>query len=216
MDTLSAIVRFFQDGGWIMYPIVFVLAVGVSIAVERWIYLTRTSATNQRLWNSIVPLLKAGNLPQVAAVTRDSKTAIGTILSYGLDRVRSARRREDIEQAMEESLMEIVPRLERRTHYLATFANIATLLGLLGTVMGLIEAFTAVAAANPTEKASMLSSSISVAMNATAFGLVVAIPLLLIHSVLTSKTTRIVDSLEMAAVKFLNSLSERAPGAAAQ
>jgi len=151
----------------------------------------------------------------VAAITRESGTAIGTILTYGLDRVRSARRREDIEQAMEESLMEVVPRLERRTHYLATFANIATLMGLLGTVMGLIEAFTAVANVNPSEKASMLSSSISVAMNATAFGLVVAIPLLLIHSVLTSKTTRIVDSLEMAAVKFLNSLSDRAPAPSA-
>ena len=219
METYSAIVRFFQDGGWIMYPIVLVLAIGVSIAVERWIFLTRTSASNQRVWNSIVPLLKAGNFPQVAAITRESGTAIGTILTYGLDRVRSARRREDIEQAMEESLMEVVPRLERRTHYLATFANIATLMGLLGTVMGLIEAFTAVASVNPSEKASMLSSSISVAMNATAFGLVVAIPLLLVHSVLTSKTTRIVDSLEMAAVKFLNSLTERTPvtpGASAQ
>jgi len=216
METYSAIVRFFQDGGWIMYPIVLVLAIGISIAVERWIYLTRTSASNQRVWNSIVPMLKAGNFTQVAAITRESGTAIGTILTYGLDRVRSARRREDIEQAMEESLMEVVPRLERRTHYLATFANIATLMGLLGTVMGLIEAFTAVANANPSEKASMLSSSISVAMNATAFGLVVAIPLLLVHSVLTSKTTRIVDSLEMAAVKFLNSLTERAPGTPAQ
>ena len=198
-----------------MYPIVLVLAIGISIAVERWIYLTRTSASNQRVWNSIVPLLKSGNFAQVAAITRESGTAIGTILTYGLDRVRSARRREDIEQAMEESLMEVVPRLERRTHYLATFANIATLMGLLGTVMGLIEAFTAVANVNPSEKASMLSSSISVAMNATAFGLVVAIPLLLIHSVLTSKTTRIVDSLEMAAVKFLNSLSDRAPAPSA-
>jgi biopolymer transport protein ExbB len=216
METYSAIVRFFQDGGWIMYPIVLVLAIGISIAVERWIYLTRTSASNQRVWNSIVPLLKSGNFAQVAAITRESGTAIGTILTYGLDRVRSARRREDIEQAMEESLMEVVPRLERRTHYLATFANIATLMGLLGTVMGLIEAFTAVANVNPSEKASMLSSSISVAMNATAFGLVVAIPLLLIHSVLTSKTTRIVDSLEMAAVKFLNSLTERTPGTSAQ
>ena len=215
METYSAIVRFFQDGGWIMYPIVLVLAIGISIAVERWIYLTRTSASNQRVWNSIVPMLKAGNFAQVAAITRESGTAIGTILTYGLDRVRSARRREDIEQAMEESLMEVVPRLERRTHYLATFANIATLMGLLGTVMGLIEAFTAVANVNPSEKASMLSSSISVAMNATAFGLVVAIPLLLIHSVLTSKTTRIVDSLEMAAVKFLNSLSDRAPAPSA-
>src|ERR1044072_3409297 len=94
METYSAIVRFFQDGGGICYPIVLVLAIGVSIAVERWIFLTRTSASNQRVWNSIVPLLKAGNFPQVAAITRESGTAIGTILTYGLDRVRSARRRE--------------------------------------------------------------------------------------------------------------------------
>jgi len=210
METYSAIVRFFQDGGWIMYPIVLVLAIGVSIAVERWIYLTRTSASNQRVWNSIVPLLKAGNFPQVAAITRESGTAIGTILTYGLDRVRSARRREDIEQAMEESLMEVLPRLEKRTHYLATFANMATLMGLLGTIIGLIDAFTAVSNANPAEKAELLSRSISIGMNCTAFGLMVAIPLVLIHSMLQTKTTAIIDSLEMASVKFLNAISERA------
>ena len=105
--------------------------------------------------------------------------------------------------------METVPRLEKRTHYLATFANIATLLGLLGTIMGLIQAFTAVANANPAEKADMLSASISVAMNTTAFGLMAAIPLLLIYTVLQTKTTELVDSLEMASVKFLNILTER-------
>jgi biopolymer transport protein ExbB/TolQ len=124
--------------------------------------------------------------------------------------VRSARRREDVEQAMEESLMEVMPRLEKRTHYLATFANIATLLGLLGTIVGLISAFTAVSTANPAEKADLLSASISVAMNTTAFGLVVAIPLLLVHTWLQTKTTEIVDSLEMASVKFLNAITERA------
>ena len=102
-----------------------------------------------------------------------------------------------------------MPRLEKRTHYLATFANLATLLGLLGTIIGLISASTAVAAANPAEKADMLSTSISVAMNTTALGLMVAIPLLLVHAVLQTKTTELVDSLEMATVKFLNTVSER-------
>jgi biopolymer transport protein ExbB/TolQ len=215
MQFYTTTVRFFQEGGLFMYPIAVVLGIGLAVALERWIYLTRTSAGNQLVWGRIVPMLKSGNFQQAAAFTRESRTAMGSVLSYGFDRIRSARRREDIEQAMEESLMEVMPQLERRTHYLATFANIATLLGLLGTIIGLIQAFTAVSAANPAEKANLLSSSISVAMNTTAFGLIVAIPLLLVHSVLASKTTRIVDSLEMAAVKFLNSLSERAPAQAA-
>ena len=110
---------------------------------------------------------------------------------------------------MEESMMEVLPRLEKRTHYLATLANIATLLGLLGTIIGLIRAFTAVSNANPADKADLLSASISVAMNTTAFGLMVAIPLLLVHALLQTKTNQLVDSLEMATVKFLNAVTER-------
>ena len=106
--------------------------------------------------------------------------------------------------AMEEGLMEAIPGLERRTHYIATFANIATLLGLLGTIMGLINAFTAVASADPAQKADLLSASISVAMNTTAFGLMAAIPLLLCFTYLQSKTNQLIDSMEMASVKFLN------------
>jgi biopolymer transport protein ExbB len=109
---------------------------------------------------------------------------------------------------MEESMMEIIPQLEKRTPYVALFSNIATLLGLLGTIMGLIEAFTAVANADPAEKADLLSASISVAMNTTAFGLMVAIPLLIVHANLTSRTTEIVDSLEMASVKTLNLIAD--------
>ncbi len=102
-----------------------------------------------------------------------------------------------------------MPRLEKRTHYLATLANNATLLGLLGTIIGLIRAFTAVSNANPADKADLLSASISVAMNTTAFGLMVAIPLLLVHTLLQTKTNQLVDSLEMASVKFLNAVTER-------
>ncbi|MFQ6021223.1 MAG: MotA/TolQ/ExbB proton channel family protein [Acidiferrobacterales bacterium] len=209
METYSTIIRFFQDGGIFMYPIVIVLALGLSIALERYFYLSRSTLVNRKLWNELMPLIKVGNYKQALAVTGKSRAAIGKILNYGLSRTRTARRRDDIETAMEEGLMEIVPRLEKRTHYLATFANIATLLGLLGTIIGLIKAFTAVSHADPAEKADLLSASISVAMNTTAFGLMVAIPLLLIYTVLQSKTTTLVDSLEMASVKFLNMLTEQ-------
>jgi biopolymer transport protein ExbB len=214
MEAYSTIVSFFQEGGVFMYPIVLVLALGLAIAIERWVFLTMTTTSNKMLWNKVTPYLKAGNFAGAMQVTSKSKAAIGQIMTYGLNRVRSARRREDIEQAMEESLMEVMPRLEKRTHYLATFANMATLLGLLGTIIGLINAFTAVSNANPAEKADLLSASISVAMNTTAFGLIVAIPLLLVHTLLQTKTTEIVDSLEMASVKFLNSITERGSEAA--
>jgi biopolymer transport protein ExbB len=209
MDVYAAIVRFFQGGGEFMFPIALVAALGLAIAIERYIYLSIVSLRNRSLWNDLSPLLAQGDFKRAVAITSKSSAAIGTILNYGLARIQSARRRDDIEKAMEESLMEIVPRLERRTHYLGTFANMATLLGLLGTVIGLISAFAAVSAVNPAEKANLLSASISVAMNCTAFGLMVAVPLVLIHAVLQTKTTELVDSLEMASVKFLNSITER-------
>ena len=209
MGFWNVIVRFFQGGGEFMFPIAVVFVFGVAIAIERYIYLTVTAARNRSLWNDIMPLLAQGNFRQVAQATAKSDSAIGHILNYGLARIQNARRRDDIEKAMEESLMEVVPKLEKRTHYLATFANLATLLGLLGTVMGLINAFRAVATVNPAEKANLLSASISVAMNCTAFGLMTAVPLLFAHAFLQTKTTELIDSLEMASVKFLNAITER-------
>src|SRR6202167_995535 len=215
MDLWNLIVRFFQGGGDFMYPIAIVLVFGLAIAIERYIYLTRAPVQNRGVWNEVVPLIAKGDFRQVAQATADSNSAIGHILNYGLARIQSARRRDDIEKAMEESLMEVVPRLEKRTHYLSPFANLATLLGLLGTVMGLIRAFAAVATVNPAEKASLLSASISVAMNCTAFGLMTAVPLLFIHAWLQTKTTELIDRLEMASVKFLNAITERQAAAAA-
>jgi biopolymer transport protein ExbB/TolQ len=215
MNLWNTLVRFFQGGGHFMFPIAIVLVVGLSIAIERYIYLQLVATKNRRLWNEIVPVLSQGNFRQVVQITSKSDSAVGQILNYGLARIQAARRRDDIEKAMEESLMEVVPRLEKRTHYLATFANLATLLGLLGTVMGLINAFAAVATVNPAEKANLLSASISVAMNCTAFGLMTAVPLLFIHAWLQTKTTELIDSLEMASVKFLNAITERRPDAPA-
>lgn len=207
MDTIYAIVGFFQKGGAFMYPILLVFAAGIAIAVERWIHLTRIRSQNSKSWNLLQPVLAKGDFDKARTMVAKDKSAIATMLAMGLARQGTVRRREDIEIAMEESMVEIIPQLEKRTHYIGLLSNIATLLGLLGTIMGLIEAFTAVANANPAEKADLLSASISVAMNTTAFGLMAAIPLLLVHAKLTSTTGHIVDSLEMASVKALNSFS---------
>ncbi len=208
MEFINAIIRFFQTGGAFMYPIVIVLAFGLAIAIERYISLTRAKRESSRSWEEIRPMLEHGQFDEVYEFTDAGDTPINRLINLGLARRASARRRDDVEIAMEEGMMEIVPHLEKRTHYLALFANIATLLGLLGTIMGLIEAFTAVSAANPAEKADLLSASISVAMNTTAFGLMCGIPLLLLHAFLSTKTAELVDNLEMASVKTLNLISE--------
>ena len=210
MDFFYSIVGFFSSGGVFMYPILVVFAVGVAIAVERYVTLTLVTNKNQAVWDKVQPLLANGEFEAARDMTGGDESTISQVLNMGLSLQGAVRRREDIEIAMEESMMEIVPRLEKRTPYVALASSIATLLGLLGTIMGLIQAFTAVANANPAEKADLLSASISVAMNTTAFGLMVAIPLLVVHAILTSKTGDIVDSLEMATVKALNVVTRTA------
>jgi len=207
MDIMYGIVRFFVAGGAFMYPILLVFAVATAIAVERYLTLTQVRRRNENSWRKLQPALTDGEFEKARELAASDGSTVSQLLGTGLARQGAVRRREDIEIAMEESMMEIIPQLEKRTAYVALGANIATLLGLLGTIIGLIQAFTAVANANPAEKADLLSASISVAMNTTAFGLIVAIPLLVTHSVLTAKTGEIVDSLEMVSVKALNVIS---------
>ncbi len=210
MDFIYSIIGFFVTGGPFMYPILIVFAVGSAIAIERYLTLTIVTAKNRSVWGKVQPALMQGEFEKARELTSKDDSTISQLLSMGLARQGTVRRREDIEIAMEESMMEIIPQLEKRTPYVALASSIATLLGLLGTIMGLIQAFTAVANANPAEKADLLSASISVAMNTTAFGLMVAIPLLVTNTVLTSKTGEIIDSLEMASVKALNVISSKA------
>lgn len=209
MEFVDTIVRFFVAGGPFMFPILIVAAVGTAIAVERYVTLTRVGATNRRVWSQVQPALIEGDFDKAREMTSQDDSAICQLLSMGLARQGAVRRREDIEIAMDESMIEITPQLEKRTHYLATFANLATLLGLLGTVSGLIHAFGAVATVNPADKANLLSASISEAMNCTAFGLMTAVPIVLAHAFLQTKTSELIAGLEMAFVKFLNALSER-------
>ncbi len=208
MELIETIVRFFQTGGVFMYPILIVFTFGLAIAIERFFKLDTVRSANRKVWDEVHPMLEEGEFDKARELISEDNSTVARLLNMGLARQGSVRRRDDIEIAMEESMMEIIPQLEKRTPYVALFSNISTLLGLLGTIMGLIDAFTAVANANPAEKADLLSASISVAMNTTAFGLMAGIPLLIIHALLTAKTGEIVDSLEMVSVKTLNIISE--------
>jgi biopolymer transport protein ExbB/TolQ len=209
MHALDIILNFFREGGIFLYPLALIWVIGLVIALERFGFVMRVGAGNKRMWAQVQPLLEQGKFREALGAVQNSETALAHIMRYGITRIQTARRRDDIEKALEESLVEVIPRLEKRTHYLASLANIGMLMGLLGTIVGLIGAFAAVAQANPAEKASLLAASISVAMNNTALGLVTAITLLLAHLYLETKTTEIVDSLEVASVKFLNALHER-------
>jgi biopolymer transport protein ExbB len=209
MHALDMILNFFREGGIFLYPLALIWVIGLVIALERFGFVLRVGAGNKRMWAQVQPLLEQGKFREALTAVQNSETALAHIMRYGITRIQTARNRDDIEKALEESLVEVIPRLEKRTHYLASLANIGMLMGLLGTIVGLIGAFAAVAQANPAEKASLLAASISVAMNNTALGLVTAITLLLAHLYLETKTTEIVDSLEVASVKFLNALNER-------
>ena len=212
---MDSIVRFFQEGGVFMYPIAITMAIGLAIAIERLLFLMKEKSSNRKTFEEILPMLESRDMRSALNYANESGSKLGNIFSAAIARIPGSQRREEIEYALEEGLMEAVPQLEKRTQYVATLANIATLLGLLGTIMGLIAAFTAVANAAPAEKATLLSQSISVAMNTTAFGLMAAIPLLVLHTYLQTKTNEIVDSIEMAGVKFLNIITERKQGQAA-
>jgi len=211
---IETTIRFFQEGGFFMYPISIILVIGFIIAIERYVYLSLAKRSNREDFNKLHRMISGKDFKTAVKFASQSTSAMSNMIGAGLVRLGRRQPREEIEYAMEEGLLETMPRLEKRTQYLATLANVSTLLGLLGTIIGLIAAFTAVASADPAEKASLLSQSISVAMNTTAFGLIAAIPLLLIHSILQTKTNEIVDSFEMAGIKVMNLLSDRSASAA--
>ncbi len=207
MHFMESATKFLIAGGFWVIPIMLVGALGIGITIERYIKLKRAEISNRKMWDQLQPILHHGDFDKAREMTYNDKSYVGQLLNVGLERQGSVRRREDIEIAMDEVMMSIVPQLEKRTPYTALFANLATLLGLLGTIMGLIEAFEAVATAAPSEKSALLSASISEAMSCTAFGLIVAMPMLAANLYLNLKASTIIDGLEMASLKTVNTIS---------
>ena len=201
-------VAFIQNSGFFMYPILLIGALGIAIVVERYLFLSKTKKQNQALWAQVQPIVARGDTDAALSIAKKDSSEVGRVLDYGLTAATTGADMAHVESALEEGLLESIPRLEARTSYVATFANIATLLGLLGTVQGLIQAFESVANADPALKGDLLSAAISVAMNTTAFGLAVAIPLLLAYTFLQNYTQHVIESIEMISMKVQNQIRQ--------
>ena len=215
MEVFSIVINFFQSGGVFMYPILITLAIGTAIIIERLVYLSRAKVSERVLWPKVKAAVQGGRPKDAVQAFRGSTAPVCQVLKGGIEKLQGAWTQEELRHSIEETILEEVPALERRTHYLPTLANVSTLLGLLGTIIGLIQAFSSVAAVDPSQKAALLAKGISLAMTTTAFGLISAIPLILSYSFLNSKTNKIIEGIDEMSTKFLNLTDsmKRTPGA---
>lgn len=205
---MHSIIRFFIQGGPVMFVILFALLLGIVIIIERIIYIRFKNRIDSELFvNRIVQLLKAGNVNQALEYCTRSHAALPNIARAGLMEINNSEK--DIQNALEIAAMVEIPRLEKRTHYLSMIANVATLLGLLGTILGLISAFAAVAHADAADKATLLTAGISIAMNTTAFGIMTAIPCLIGYTYLVEKTNELIDDINENVARLFRYITSR-------
>jgi biopolymer transport protein ExbB len=206
---LQGILKFFADGGPIMYLILLMMIFGTAVILERFIFIRfKTRIDTETFVNKVLELVKSGNIARAIEYCSMSNAALPKIAKAGLLELSNSPA--EVQNAMELAAMAEVPKIEKRTGYLSMIANVATLLGLLGTISGLINAFAAVAHADAADKASLLTAGISVAMNATAFGLGVAISCLIAYTFLVESTNELVDEInENSARLYIHMTSKR-------
>jgi len=209
---LSTMAKFYTDGGAFMHPIAVVCALAVAIAVERFIFLFfKYNINANQFMAQIQKLVMANNIDRAIKLCNAApEAALPKVIKAGLTRANKGEI--EIANAIEEATLEVIPNITKRTPTLQQVANIATLLGLLGTIIGLIEAFDAVAKAPPDQKTAMLTASIAIAMNTTAFGLIVAIPTLGVFIFLNNTVKKIIDEIDQYSVKLQNLLVSRGKG----
>ena len=210
---LGEIAKFYTDGGFFMHPIAMVSVFGIAIIIERFIFLFfKYNINANQFMAQIQKLVMANNIDRAIKLCNAAPSAaLPKVIKAGLTRANKGEI--EISNAIEEATLEVIPNITKRTPTLQSVANIATLLGLLGTIIGLIAAFEAVATAPPDMKTQMLTASISIAMNTTAFGLIVAIPTLVGYVFLNNVTKKIIDEIDQYSVKLQNLLVSRGKGA---
>ena len=206
MEFLLSLGRGFTsaDAIW-MWLILAAQIVSVAIIAERAVALFMNRKVNQKDLSKVLAQdIKAGNLEMALrrSMAMGSKEPLGVVASAGIQAAMDMGGKEEIQLKMDEVLLEENTRVEKRIGFLAMFANVATLMGLLGTITGLIHSFAGIANANPAEKATILSQGISLAMNTTAYGLIVAVPALIMYAVLQNRATRLTDDLNKAALNL--------------
>ena len=209
---MGAIAEAFRTGGIWMYIILAVSIIAIGITIERFIYLFfKYSVNAEPFMAQIQKLVMANNIDRaIKLCNAQPSAALPRVIKAGLTRANKGE--VEIQNALEEATLEVVPLVQKRTPVLQPLANIATLLGLLGTIIGLIEAFEALEKATPETRQKLLAKGIALAMNTTAFGLIVAIPTLVFHMILSSMTKKILDEIDMYSVKLENLLISRGKG----
>jgi biopolymer transport protein ExbB/TolQ len=195
-----------------MWIIIAPSVASLAIMIERTIFLLfRFNINAGQFWSQIQKLVMANNIDRAIKLCNAAPAAaLPKVIKAGLTRANKGEL--EIAHAIEEATLEVVPNITKRTSTLQQVANLATLLGLLGTIVGLIQAFDAVATAPPDMKTTMLTKSISIAMNTTAFGLIVAIPTLAVYIFLNNVSKKIIDEIDQYSVKLQNLLVARGKG----
>lgn len=206
-SLLQSAAIFMDEGGIYMWVILAVWAFGVAICLERFKALVTYDVDGPSLMNLVKKYVLLNEVQKAIQVCSNSKALLPQILRSGLKRANQSKAQ--IQDAMEATMLELVPNLEKRMNYLGLVANISTLFGLLGTIVGLIESFGAVATADPASKAKLLALGIAKAMNTTALGLVSAISIMVIHSILASKSEKISVEIDAIAVKLVDLLGTK-------
>jgi biopolymer transport protein ExbB/TolQ len=201
-----------DKGGVFMWPILVAAVFAVAITAERLYFIMfRANIDGTAFMAQIQKLIMANNIDKaIKLCNAEPNRALPRVLKAGL--TRANQKGSDVQNAVEESILEVYPLLNKRTGYLPMLANVATLVGLLGTIQGLIQAFEAVAHASAETKGALLAAGISTAMFTTAAGLIVAIPILVLHSLVQARTVKIMDEIDQYSLKTVNLLGARGRG----
>jgi biopolymer transport protein ExbB/TolQ len=194
----------FQAGGWAMYIILFWMICAIAIIADRAVYLYGSSINKDVFLATMQKCILAGDVAKAVKMCSAANAPLARIVQAGLVKVN--RPDEEVQAAMDEGALKEMPKINRRTGYLALYANLAMLSGLFGTIVGLIKAFGAVGgeSVDPSQKARILAEGIAEAMNCTAFGLLSAITALMGFAVLNGKTQALEDDINEASVQVLN------------
>ena len=207
LNAVQGFAKFMDDGGIFMWIILAMWVFGLIIAAERIKSLFKFDIDGASLMNEIKKDVLTNEVQNAIQSCSTNKSLLASVLRNGLKRANQTK--EQIQDALESSMLEAIPHAEKRLGYLALIANVSTLVGLLGTIYGLIQSFAAVASADAASKAELLALGISKAMNTTAFGLISAISIMVLHQILTTKSEKVVSDLEHYSVKLVDLLSSR-------
>lgn len=204
---IQTVAQFIQGGGVFMWVIMLALAFALAVAIERFFKLRSFDTDGPSFMNELQRNILSNDIQGAIRVCSNSLALLPKVLKSGLKRANDGT--EQIQNAIDATALEVIPKIEIRMNYLQLIANISTLFGLLGTIQGLISSFSAVSAADPSEKAALLASGIATAMNTTAFGLGVAILVMIAHTFLSSKAEKIVCEIDEFSVKLLDLLGSK-------